>query len=92
MTAIGTYYSKNGMSTLVETRPRASSIDFTDDYLVVRLEDARILQIPLIWYPRLFNAPKDKLLKFEWIGKGTGIHWPDLDEHLSIQGFLDGQH
>ena len=80
------------MSTLVDSRIRATSLNFTEDYLILNLEDARVLQIPLIWYPRLYNATLPQLLNFEWIGRGTGIEWPDLDEHLSVHGFLTGQH
>jgi len=80
------------MSTLVDSRVRATSLEFTDDYLIVHLDDARVLHIPLIWFPRLFKATKAQLEHYNWIGRGTGIEWPDLDEHLSVHGFLTGQH
>jgi hypothetical protein len=80
------------MNILTETRIKATALDFTDDYLIVYLDDARVLQIPLIWYPRLFNANKEQLKNFKWIGKGSGIKWPELDEHLSVNGFLNGTH
>ncbi len=84
--------SENGMSTLVDSRIRARTLDFTQDYLIVYLDDARVIQVPLIWFPRLFNATPEQLRNFNWIGRGTGIEWPELDEHLSVHGFLTGQH
>ncbi len=65
-------------------------MDFTDDYLVVTLEDARILQVPLIWYPKLYNSTLEQKSNFKWIGKGSGIEWTELDEHLSVHRFLAG--
>ncbi|HEY6172565.1 MAG TPA: DUF2442 domain-containing protein [Candidatus Kapabacteria bacterium] len=62
----------------------------TRDHLQVLLEDGRIVVVPLEWYPRLANASLASLKRFEWIGKGLGIHWPDLDEDLSVEGFLQG--
>ncbi len=80
------------MNTLVEKKIKAIAIDFTDDYLIVQLDDARIVQVPLIWYPRLYNAKKEQLKNYKWLGKGIGIEWPELDEHLSVHGFLSGSH
>ena len=80
------------MNTLVDNRIRATTLDFTDDYLIVYLDDARVIQVPLIWFPRLYNATPEQLRNYSWIGRGTGIEWPDLDEHLSVHGFLTGQH
>jgi hypothetical protein len=80
------------MSTLVNKRVRATSLEFSPDYLIVHLDDARVLQVPLIWYPRLFKASPEQLRNYKWIGRGTGIEWPDIDEHLSVNGFLAGTH
>ncbi len=80
------------MNTSVETRPRATTLDFTDDYLIVYLDDARVIQVPIIWYPRLHNATPEQRKNYTWIGKGLGIEWEELDEHLSVEGFLKGQH
>lgn len=78
------------MNILVEKRVKATDVDFTEDYIIVTLEDARILQIPLMWYPKLYNSSIDQKRNFKWIGKGSGMEWPELDEHLSIHGFLNG--
>ncbi|MBL7962046.1 DUF2442 domain-containing protein [bacterium] len=80
------------MNTLIDKKIKAKKLSFNDEYLIVELEDARILQIPLIWYPRLYNATKKQLKHYKWIGKGSGIEWPELDEHLSVHGFLQGYH
>lgn len=56
--------------------------------MIVSLEDGRILQMPLDWFPPLRSATRSQLHHFEWIGKGIGIEWPELDEFLSVEGFL----
>jgi Protein of unknown function (DUF2442) len=66
------------------------SVNINDDMIVVFLNDGRIISVPLAWYPRLLNADKDLLTNFRLIGRGTGIHWSDLDEDLSLAGILAG--
>ncbi len=79
------------MSSLaLQIDPRAEHVRFTDDELVVALADGRTLSVPLAWFPRLANAqPKDRA-EFELLGDGQGIHWPTLDEDISILGLLAG--
>jgi len=68
----------------------AKNISFVEDMLHCELEDGRIISVPIKWYPRLRNAgPKDWNV-WELIGGGIGIHWPTLDEDLSVKGFLAG--
>jgi len=70
--------------------PLGKNIQITDDYLAVTLKDGRIISTPLEWYPRLHRAkPADRGV-WEWDGDGIGIHWPLLDEDLSIAGMLRG--
>lgn len=69
---------------------KARELNFTEDKLCVELEDGRELTVPLAWYPRLLHARPEQLRNFQWIGGGSGIHWPDLDEDLSISGLLQG--
>lgn len=76
------------MSTSLFNDVRARHLVFQDDDLWIFLEDGRVLSVPIASYPRLARASKKQLQNFEWIGKGLGIHWPDLDEDLSIEGFL----
>jgi len=63
-------------------------VEFTSSELVLHLEDGRTLRVPLEWFPRLRDASKTRLAQFRLIGGGIGIHWPDLDEDLSVRGLL----
>jgi hypothetical protein len=80
------------MSTLVtEQDIFAESVQFSDDSLTVRLDDGRALSVPLAWYPRLLYGTKAERENYELIGEGEGIHWPELDEDLSVDGLLAGR-
>lgn len=68
---------------------QARAVEFTDDELVVTLTDGRKIATPLDWYPRLKGASASERANFEIMA--MGIHWPDLDEDLSIAGMLKGQ-
>lgn len=77
------------MSTsVVEHTPSASGITFTQDEMIVSLVDGRRLAVPLAWFPRLAKATASQLQNYELMGDGEGIHWPDLDEDLSVEGLL----
>ncbi len=77
------------MSTsVVERTPLASAVSFTSDELIVSLVDGRRLAVPLVWFPRLAQASPDQLRNYELMGDGEGIHWPEIDEDLSIEGLL----
>lgn len=81
------------MSTLVvETYALAENVEFTDDDMIVSLVDGRRIMIPLVWFPRLTAATKDQLTNYELLGDGEGIHWPDIDEDLSVASLLRGDH
>ena len=80
------------MSSLaLEFPPHAVALRFTGDSLVVTLHDGRELSVPLAWFPRLVHATPDQLTQFEWLGMGEGIHWPVLDEDISVLGLLEGR-
>jgi hypothetical protein len=80
------------MNTLaVETHPLAKNVEFTDDDLVVSLVDGRKVIVPLVWFPRLSSATKSQRAHYELLGDGGGIHWPEIDEDLSVAGLLRGQ-
>ena len=66
-------------------------VDVSEDTLTVELSDGRSLQVPLAWYPRLFHGTPAERRNWRLIGQGVGIHWPDLDEDLSVEGFLLGK-
>ena len=73
-----------------DTMPRAWKVAVTRDELRVELDDGRKLCVPLAWFPRLFHATARQRARFEFIGDGEGIHWPDVDEDLSVDGLLAG--
>jgi hypothetical protein len=74
----------------VETNPRAVSLTATSDELIVRLADGRVVSVPLVWFPKLFQASEQERSNFRILGDGEYITWPELDEDLSVAGFLRG--
>ena len=81
------------MSTLtVEPHPQAHFVKCTDVAVFVELLDGRTISAPLAWFPKLSKATKEQLENWELLGDGEGIHWPDLDEDLSVAGLLTGTH
>ncbi len=80
------------MSTLVTERDSfAVSVCFSEDSLIVQLDDGRSLSVPLAWYPRLLHGTNAERENYELIGEGEGIHWPSLDEDISVEGLLAGR-
>jgi hypothetical protein len=80
------------MSTLVlEVEPTAVEVTVTDDDLIVHLADGRRIIVPLAWYPRLLNAFEVERQHWQLLGDGYAIEWPDLDEHIGIEGLLAGR-
>lgn len=67
------------------------AVDVTSDALIVELADGRSVSVPLAWYPRLLHATESQRSHWQIAGAGYGIHWPELDEDLSIAGILAGQ-
>ncbi len=70
--------------------PRAVDVAVTNDELIVQLVDGRRIATPIAWCPRLRHATPAERARFELLGDGLGIHWPDIDEDLSIDGLLRG--
>jgi len=68
----------------------AKRVRVTDEALIVELRDGRSVSVPLKWYPRLAEGRPSERRKWELIGPGIGIHWPDLDEDISVEGLLLG--
>ena len=81
------------MTTLVidSSALRATTVHLTDDTLVVDLADGRSLSAPLAWYPRLLQGSSVERSNYRLIGSGEGIHWPDLDEDIGVEGLLLGK-
>jgi hypothetical protein len=81
------------MNTLVAEMQvaKATAVVVNDDTLTVELADGRTLSVPIAWYPRLLYANQAEREHWEWIGDGEGIHWPELDEDISVEGLLLGR-
>lgn len=80
------------MTTLVlEYDPIAVGLSFTSNALNVTLADGRSLTIPLTWYPRLLHGTEAERQNWVLLGGGYAIEWPDLDEHIGIEGLLAGR-
>ena len=69
----------------------AVDVNVTDDQLLVVLADGRELAAPLAWFPRLAEATDEQRKNWRLIGKGQGVHWPDVDEDISIASLLRAQ-
>ncbi|MCE9593574.1 MAG: DUF2442 domain-containing protein [Planctomycetes bacterium] len=79
------------MSTM-DARPgeKVRDVRVTRDLLTVDLLDGRTISVPLAWYPRLLKATATQRANWKVCGGGFGIHWPDVDEDLSVEGLLRG--
>jgi len=73
------------------SQARAQHVSLTDDALVVELVDGRIITVPLTWYARLAHGTPAERANWRLIGEGEGIHWPDVDEDISVEGLLAGR-
>jgi hypothetical protein len=67
----------------------ATKVEVTDDRLTFELNDGRTISAPLAWYPRLLHGTPKERSHWE-IGSGVGVHWPDLDEDISVENLLRG--
>jgi hypothetical protein len=75
----------------IHSDPRALEVRCTDDEIVIRLSDGRTLTVPIVWFPRLAAADPKSRGEVEMIGGGEGIHWPSVDEDISVAGLLAGR-
>jgi hypothetical protein len=75
---------------VVNSGERVTDVACTEDKLIVDLADGRSISVPLAWYPRLLHATPRERDYWEIAGAGFGIHWPDIDEDLSVEGLLRG--
>lgn len=71
--------------------PLATAVRLTDESLVVELADGRTLTVPLAWFPRLWHGTAAERAEWRIVGRGEGIHWPQLDEDLSTEGLVAGR-
>jgi len=80
----------HGMNTLVKKeRVFATGIWFADSKLFVRIADGREIAVPIDWFPRLRDATDAARNKWRFIGGGQGIHWPEIDEDISVASLLE---
>jgi len=79
-----------GMSTATRIDPRIVRVTVTDESLTAHLVDGRMISVPLAWSWRLSEATPAQRARYEIIGDGQGVHWPDVDEDISAQGMLTG--
>ena len=68
----------------------AKRVKVTEGTLIVELQDGRAVSVPLAWYPRLAEGKPAERRRWELVGRGIGIHWPELDEDISIEALLLG--
>lgn len=79
------------MNTVVNlAEPRLLHVQITEDEIIAHLVDGRTISVPLIWSWRLSEASEKQRQNFAILGDGQGIHWPDIDEDISVAGMLYG--
>lgn len=78
------------MTTAVSTEARIRDIEVSDDTITAHLVDGRVISVPLAWSWRLSEATPAQRRRFEIIGDGQGVHWPEVDEDISAEGMLHG--
>ena len=78
------------MNTVASTDPRIQDVRVTEDEIIAHLADGRIISVPLAWSWRLSEATPKQRAHFRLIGSGQGVHWPDVDEDISVEGMLHG--
>ena len=80
------------MNTLIlETEPLATNVAVNDEEMTVSLADGRRIIVPLAWYPRLLDASEAERQYWQLLGDGYAVEWPDLDEHIGIEGLFAGR-
>ncbi|MGE3404804.1 MAG: DUF2442 domain-containing protein [Vicinamibacterales bacterium] len=79
-----------GMSTAVLREATIRHVEVTDETITAHLADGRVISVPLAWSWRLSDATPAQRAKWELIGDGSGVHWPDIDEDISAEGMLGG--
>jgi hypothetical protein len=89
---MSTLVSKDAKSqrAFVPTTALAKSVNFDEDMMHVLLTDGRRISVPITWFPLLLKASSEQRMKFEIGGGGSSLHWPELDEDLSVVGLMAG--
>src|SRR6266849_2030378 len=78
------------MNTVASSDPRIETVRVTYDEIIAPLADGRVISVPLAWSWRLSEATRAQRARFRIIGTGQGVHWPEIDEDISVEGLLNG--
>jgi hypothetical protein len=78
------------MSNAASNGPRIQDVRVTKDEIIAHLTDGRVISVPLAWSWRLSEATPEQRANFRLIGSGQGVHWPEIDEDISVEGMLHG--
>ena len=78
------------MSTAASNSPRIQDVRVSKDQITAQLTDGRVISVPLAWSWRLSEATPAQRANFRLIGSGQGVHWPEIDEDISVEGMLHG--
>jgi hypothetical protein len=78
------------MNTAASNDARIQDVRVTEDEIIAQLVDGRVISVPLAWSWRLSEATPKQRANFRLIGTGQGVHWPDVDEDISVEGMLHG--
>jgi hypothetical protein len=81
---------RNSARAYVPTSALARAVEFDDEMMRVSLTDGRVISVPLIWFPILVNATPEQRSRCEIGGGGSSLHWPEIDEDLSVAGLMAG--
>ena len=74
----------------VPTTALANAVEFNEEAMQVFLTDGRVLSVPLLWFPRLSAATPEQRSNVEIDGGGISLHWPEVDEDLSVANLMAG--
>ena len=74
----------------IELHPQAHTMTCTEANLIAELLDGRTISAPLVWFPRLAQASQKQRDNWQLLGEGEGVHWPEIDEDLSVASLLSG--
>ena len=80
-----------GTSAVDDVSGAALRVSISADTLTVDLVDGRTISVPLAWYPRLLHATRRERTAYRLVGRGEGIHWPGIEEDISVKGLLSGR-
>ncbi|MEI6389305.1 MAG: DUF2442 domain-containing protein [Spirochaetota bacterium] len=78
------------ISSVLERHAHATDCELSQDTISVILGDGRTVSAPLEWFPRLLHATESEKKNWALVGNGEGVHWPDVDEDISISSLLEG--